>query len=55
VPSGSGWRVEKNGRTVSTHRKQQRTIKKTPKKGSSGDQLIVHGADGTICDSSTIR
>lgn len=52
--SGSGWRLKKNGRTVSRHRKQQRAIDKARKMGNFGDELYIHGTDGKIRDQATI-
>lgn len=52
--NGSGWRLKKNGRTISNHRKQSAAIKKAKKNGGFGDELYIHGTDGRIRDQTTI-
>lgn len=55
VPDGSGWKVTKNGRTVSNHRKKRPAMNKAKQKASSGEQLRIYGANGAMQDVRTVR
>ncbi|WP_435551956.1 DUF2188 domain-containing protein [Natrinema sp. CGMCC1.2065] len=48
LPNGNGWRVTKNGVTKSNHRKKSRAKSKARGLASSGEQLIIYRANGTI-------
>lgn len=55
LPDGSGWVVEKMGRTVSKHRKKSRAVQAARKKASSGDKVEVRRANGTVQKVTTVR
>lgn len=55
LPDGSGWVVEKNGRTISNHRKKRRAVEKARSKASPGHTVQIHRANGTVQDRVTIR
>lgn len=55
LPDGPGWVVEKNGRTVSNHRKKRRAVQAARSKASSGGRVEIRRADGTIQNVVTIR
>lgn len=54
-PDGSGWKVAKNGRTLSNHRKKRRARNAAKKKASPGDKVVIHRSNGTIMDRRTVR
>lgn len=53
--NGSGWRVTQDGTTVSNHRKKKRAVSKAQSAASSGEQLVIHRANGTIQDRRRVR
>lgn len=55
TPNGNKWSVEKNGRTVSSHRKKRRARNAAKKKASPGDKVVIHRSNGTIMDRRTVR
>jgi len=54
-PNGNGWTVTKNRSTVSNHRKKTRAKQSAKRSASSGDQLIIQRANGTIQDQKRVR
>lgn len=50
VPSDKGWKVTKDGKTVSEHRKKEPAVERgrDEAKDSGKSQLIIHKQDGTI-------
>lgn len=59
TPTGPGgrndWKVEKNGRKLSEHRTQGAAENKAKRKASAGDTINVHGRNGRVRDSRTVR
>jgi len=54
-PDGNGWKVTKNGKNVSNHRKKSAAKRKANQKSSSGDRVVEHRANGQIRDQRTRR
>lgn len=48
LPSGNQWRVKRNGVTVSNHRLKDRARSRARSAASSGEEIVVYRADGTI-------
>jgi len=55
TPNGNKWTVEKNGRTLSSHRKKRRARNAAKQKANSGDMVVIHRSNGTIMDRRTVR
>jgi hypothetical protein len=55
LPDGSGWVVEKHGRTVSNHRKKRRATQAARREASPGDQIEIRRANGTVQNVVTVR
>ena len=54
-PSANGWRVTVHNVTKSRHIKKARAVQNARRLASSGQQLVVHRADGTIQSSQQVR
>lgn len=55
LPDGSDWVVEKNGRTVSNHRKKRRAVQQARSKAGPGGRVEIRRADGTVQNVVTVR
>lgn len=57
VPDGDQWKVERDGRAVSTHDTQEEALNtaRSAAKSNQPSQLLVHGRDGRIEDESTYQ
>jgi hypothetical protein len=55
TPDGNGWKVTKNGRTVSTHRLKRRAVETATQKASPGNVVQIRRSDGTIQDRRRVR
>lgn len=54
LPESNGYRVEKNGRMMSTHSSKSAATSAAKSDADDGDQIIVHGRDGLIDDRMTV-
>lgn len=48
LPNGGKWRVKQDGVTRSNHRKKQRAKSSAKRVASSGEQIVIYRANGTI-------
>lgn len=55
LPDGSGWVVEKHGRTLSNHRKKRRAVDAARSTASMGDRVEIRRADGSIQNVVTVQ
>lgn len=55
TPNDNQWKVTKNGRTISNHRKKARARQKAKQKASPGDMVVIRRSNGTIQDRRTVR
>ena len=54
-PDGNGWKVSKNGRTVSNHRLKNRAVQSARSKAKSGGTVEIRRSNGTIQSSGGVR
>jgi len=52
VPHGDGWAVKREGndRSESTHHTQKEAIESSRNQAATGDDIVIHRADGTVRD-----
>jgi len=54
-PSANMWRVTKNGRTVSNHRKKSAAKRRAYHEANSGDRIEIRKSNGRVQKSRVVR
>lgn len=49
------WQVKVSGTRVSTHLKKSAAKRRAKRESSMGDQVVIHGTNGQVLDSRTVR